>query len=252
MKPTDIRHETLDLRCFLISQVSHLRSVLLILIVIAGIAEQSFGQENNFKLKKPTNNCIGIYTGVAAYNNIGQIDYTGYLYPYYRVWNGQIIDFLISFKHKKHEIIGSPFVLFGRGIALGENLSYLYHFSAKRTHLFIEANIRNICYTIDHDDYIAPYNQNSFFLGIFSNAKIMLLTVHAALGMEFKLCNFLYAQIAIGGGGYWVNPKPGSQTNGVNPELDLFNSSNKINFYSNHYGFDWYFRTGLVWRIYNF
>ena len=82
----------------------------------------------------------------------------------------------------------------------------------------------------------------------------MVLAVHVAIGFEFKIFKFLSWQIVAGPGYYWVHPKPGFQAS-YNPTYSTYDAYNKMapdNFYKEHFGFDWYARIGLAWRIYNF
>ena len=224
------------------------------ILLILSCTTLFLAQENNFKLKKLTDNSIGIYTGVSDFHNTNAVSSNPNCY--YVMISGLLYEPLLSFKHKKHEFIGGP-ILMGDWdrvvMAAGGTLSYLYHFSTKNTHFFFESNIRSIRYTCNNDGWFVPYNQSiPDGGGGFSNAKITLLTAHVAIGLEIKLCSFLFAQLAFGGGGYWIDPKPGLHVTGGNSNLDPYNSSNKNNFYSNHYGPDWYGRIGLAWRIYNF
>ncbi|MEO8759938.1 MAG: hypothetical protein ABI388_02655 [Bacteroidia bacterium] len=208
--------------------------------------------QDSIAVKKQTENCIGVYTGFSAFQNITKIS------NYYSIDNFILRDLLIFFRHKKHEFIGGPIIISSSRSTFieGVSLSYAYHFGKKRTNLFLEGNIKNTWYTTNENDYIIPYSKSNSVDGSWmSDAKVMVLAAHIALGFEFKIFKFLSGQLAVGPGYFWVNPKPGMQISNAyyySGTNDIYNKASPDNFYKNHFGFDWYARLGLAWRLYNF
>src|ERR1700744_4419210 len=203
---------------------------------------------------KNKDNCIGIYTGFSLFENFGHI---GNSHTYYQLNQSILIDPLLFFKHKKHEFVGGPIIApyWNKSCIAGGTFSYLYHCSKKRTNLFYEANLKSVWYSVNGAVPPSSYNEGDFNSGGgVSNAKVMVMAVHTALGFEFKISKFLSGQIAVGPGYYLEHAKPGFQAS-YNPAYstyDPYNTKAKDNFYKNHNGFDWYARIGLAWRIYNF
>ena len=221
-------------------------------ILIFFASSVSFAQDNYFTTKKSSDNSFGVYAGASYFNNSTPISN-----GYYELGMTNFYDPALYFKHNRHQFMAGPIIIpaFNRDLVPGGTLSYLYHFGNKRVHLFAEGNLKNMWYTINANDYMAPYNQTRIpYGGYFCEGKLMVLVAHAALGVEIKIFRFLYAQLAFGPGYYFIHSKPGYQ---VTPSYnamwdDPFNSNAKNNFYKNHSGPDLYGRIGLAWRIHTF
>src|ERR1700757_2813223 len=179
----------------------------LLLIVCISLTQLPFAQQK-FTTAKQKNNCISFYVGATAFENYN--NYRSYRAPYYEEYLTLNPDgppsfsaisnfFSLTYKYKKHEVIP---VLYLRNyetdknatktFLMGGSLSYLYHFSQKRTHLFLEGNFQTYFYTTQ-DGYIdiTPYGSTQHIKDWiscnFNAASIQTYVLNAALGLEVKL-----------------------------------------------------------------
>jgi len=226
----------------------------LFIVFIVGMANKCFAQDT--VIHKEKHNSIGIYAGFSAFNQYGFDNLSNFiqLYP-----NTQSLfpplEFLISFKHKKHEFIAG---LYGttympnhteKFFIFGGTASYLYHFNKKKVHLFFEGNFKLFAYTSPLSDaFIIPYNSTINNWGLSVNpASICTIVLHPAIGIEIKLWRFIYYQIAVGSGFYHIKAHDTYPQNASYPSLYT-----DATIYKGKYGFDWYARMSFAFRIYNF
>ena len=139
--------------------------------------------------------------------------------------------------------------------ALGGSLSYLYHFSQKRAHLFFEVNLQTLFYTMGGDDGLAirPYGSNQNNADWINDNRhavnIQTYILNPALGVEVKLWPLTYLQFACGSGAYYLKGKPLTPT----AVSSQWGSSDWYrNTYSGQFGFNWYARLSIIVRGLNF
>lgn len=214
---------------------------------------------------KPKNHSIGLYTGVSAFQSYS-------IYHSYdassNTWQTIIPSpipsftslsnlFSFTYKYKKHEIIPVLYLATyltdnnkNKPFLLGGSLSYLYHFSQKRAHLFVEGNFQTLFYTAnDQVNLIEPYNTKTLDNNFEQKASIQTYMLNAALGIEVKLWPLTYLQFACGSGAYYIKGKPVAPAS-ISSQWGFADPFQNI--YPGIYGFNWYGRLSIVVRGLNF
>lgn len=242
----------------------------LLLIPILFFVQLSVAQKDSANTK-PKNHSIGLYTCVNAFQ-----EYYGKQSqpsnPNDWTWQSLIPNnvpsfsslsnlFSLTYKYKKHEIIPVLYLASyypsnntAKPFVLGGSLSYLYHFSQKRVHLFLEANLQALFYTKGSDGKdIVPYGNSQFVNGWaqedFYSAKIQTYVLNTALGIEVKLWPLTYLQFACGSGAYYLKGKPLTPTT----ESSQWGLSDPYrNTYPGVFGANWYGRLSIIVRGLNF
>lgn len=245
-----------------------MKNTLLALFVL--LCTYSTLAQQNFVAPNPKNHSISFYVGANAFEeyNIYRSNQPGNSWTWqslnpYSIPSFSAISnlFSLTYKYKKHEFIPvlylanyysgnnktKPFVL-------GGSLSYLYHFSKKRTHLFFEANFQTLFYTKGSDGMdIIPYGNSQFVLKWvnegFYTANIQTYILNPALGVEVKLWPLTYLQFALGSGAYYLKGKP------LTPiaESSQFGYPDPYrNTYPGQFGLNWYARLSIIVRAFNF
>ena len=227
--------------------------------------------QQKFTTTKPKNHSIGFYAGFSAFENYNQ-------YHSYRPDDTyQTLNpdgppsfmsisnlFSLSYKYKKHEIIP---VLYVRGyetennktktFLMGGALSYLYHFSTKRAHLFLEGNFQTYSYTTqDGFIFITPYGSTQHikeWIGDnFHAASIQNYVLNAAIGIEVKLWPLTYFQFACGSGAFYMKGKSALPSNITSQWAQWGLPDDFRGTYPGIFGFNWYARLSIIVRGLNF
>ncbi len=242
----------------------------LLLTLFLFLVHVSWAQQK-FTTTKPKNHSIGFYAGFSAFENYNQ--YHSYRPDdTYRTLNPDGAPsfmaisnlFSLSYKYKKHEII--PVLYLSnyytdnnktKTFLMGGALSYLYHFSTKRAHLFFETNFQTYFYTAQ-DAYanITPYgssqHQNEWVFDNIHAAHIQNYVLNAAIGIEVKLWPLTYFQFACGSGAFYMKGKSALPSNITSQWAQWGLPDDFRGTYPGMFGFNWYGRLSIIVRGLNF